>query len=146
MIVCATLWKQQTGDKLLIAAASRINHCVRDYDTVSRLSGDEFGVPLADIKQFSDALRVSEQIYNTLRQNYTIDGKVLHCSASIGIALYPDDASDALSLIQKADQAMYEVKSSGRNGYQFYTKEMQKKSEYRHNLLNDLLAIHPLVI
>ncbi|MDX2368555.1 MAG: EAL domain-containing protein [Colwellia sp.] len=130
----------QTGDKLLIAAASRINHCVRDYDTVSRLSGDEFGVILADIKQYSDALRVSEIIYNTLQQSYNIDDNVLHCSASIGIAFYPDDASDALSLIQKADQAMYEVKSSGRNGYQFYTKEMQEKSEYRHNLLNDLIV------
>jgi diguanylate cyclase (GGDEF)-like protein len=130
----------QTGDKLLIAAADRINHSVREYDTVSRLSGDEFGVILADIKQFSDALRVSETIYGTLQHNYIIDDKVLHCSASIGIALYPDDASDALSLIQKADQAMYEVKSSGRNGYQFYTKEMQKKSEYRHNLLNDLIV------
>ncbi len=130
----------QTGDKLLIAAAGRITHCVRGSDTVSRLSGDEFGVILADINQFSDAMRVSEQIHETMQQNYSIDDKVLHCSASIGIALYPDDGSDAQSLIQKADQAMYEVKSSGRNGCQFYTKEMQKKSEYRHNLLNDLIV------
>ncbi len=130
----------QTGDKLLIAAAGRINHCVRDYDTVSRLSGDEFGVILADINQFTDALRVSEQIHETMQQSYNIDEKVLHCSASIGIALYPDDGNDAQSLIQKADQAMYEVKASGRNGCQFYTKKMQKKSEYRHNLLNDLIV------
>ena len=81
-----------------------------------------------------------------MQQSYDIDEKVLHCSASIGIAFFPDDGNDGQSLLQKADQAMYEVKSSGRNGYQFYTKEMQKKSEYRHNLLNDLLAIHPLVI
>ena len=130
----------QTGDKLLIAAAGRINHCVRDSDTVSRLSGDEFGVILTDIEQFSDVSKVSRKIYKTLQENYNIDGNVLHCSASIGIAFYPDDTRNALSLIQKADQAMYEVKSSGRNGYQFYTKEMQEKSEYRHNLLNDLIV------
>lgn len=130
----------QTGDKLLIAAAGRINHCVRSYDTVSRLSGDEFGVILADIKNFSDAMIVSEKIHETMQQTYSIDDKMLHCSASIGIALYPDDDTDAQSLIQKADQAMYEVKSSGRNGCQFYTKDMQIKSEYRHNLLNDLIV------
>jgi len=130
----------QTGDKLLIAAAGRINHCVRSYDTVSRLSGDEFGVILADIKNFSDAMIVSEKIHETMQQTYSIDDKMLHCSASIGIALYPDDGTDAQSLIQKADQAMYEVKSSGRNGCQFYTKDMQIKSEYRHNLLNDLIV------
>lgn len=129
----------QTGDKLLIAAAERISHCVRDYDTVSRLSGDEFGVILADINQFSDALRVSEQILKTMQHSYDIDDNILHCHASIGIALYPDDGNDAQSLIQKADQAMYEVKANGRNGCQFYTKEMQERSEYRHNLLNDLI-------
>lgn len=130
----------QMGDKLLVASAERISHCVRNYDTVSRLSGDEFGVILADIHQFSDALRVSEQIHVAMQQSYNIDDKLLHCSASIGIALYPDDGLDAESLIQKADQAMYEVKNSGRNGCQFYTKEMQIKSEYRHNLLNDLIV------
>lgn len=130
----------QVGDKLLIAAARRISHCVRDNDTVSRLSGDEFGMILTDINQFSDVLRVSEQIHEVMQQHYDIDNKVLHCSASIGIALYPDDANNAQSLIQKADQAMYEVKASGRNGCQFYTKKMQKKSEYRHNLLNDLIV------
>jgi diguanylate cyclase (GGDEF)-like protein len=129
----------QTGDKLLIAAAKRINRCVRDYDTVSRLSGDEFGVILTDIHQFSDALRVSEQINETMQQSYNIDEKVLHCSASIGISLCPDDGIDAQSLLQKADQAMYEVKANGRNGCQFYTKEMQEKSESRHTLLNDLI-------
>ena len=130
----------QTGDKLLIAAAGRINHCVRDSDTVSRLSGDEFGVILTEIEQYSDVSKVSKKIYKALQDNYYIDDNLLHCSASIGIAFYPDDTKDALSLIQKADQAMYEVKSSGRNGYQFYTKEMQEKSEHRHNLLNDLIV------
>jgi diguanylate cyclase (GGDEF)-like protein len=130
----------QTGDKLLIAAAGRINHCVRDSDTVSRLSGDEFGVILTEIEQYSDVSKVSKKIYKALQDNYHIDDNFLHCSASIGIAFYPDDTKDALSLIQKADQAMYEVKSSGRNGYQFYTKEMQEKSEHRLNLLNDLIV------
>ncbi|XPF92759.1 EAL domain-containing protein [Colwellia sp. RE-S-Sl-9] len=129
----------QMGDKLLVAAAERISHCVRNYDTVSRLSGDEFGVILADIHLYSDALKVSDKIHEAMQQSYELDDKLLHCSASIGIALYPDDTTSADALIQKADQAMYEVKNSGRNGCQFYTREMQVKSEYRHNLLNDLI-------
>lgn len=129
----------QTGDKLLVEAANRISSCMRDSDTVSRLSGDEFGAILSDIDNYVDVLMVSEKVHEIMQEPYNIDGKSLYCSASIGIAIYPADGDDAQSLIQKADQAMYEVKSSGRNGWQFYTKEMQSKSEYRHNLLNDLI-------
>lgn len=129
----------QMGDKLLVAAADRIKNCVREYDTVSRLSGDEFGVIISDISKFSDALHISDKIQMAMQQSYSLEDKLLYCSASIGISMFPDDGLDAESLIQKADQAMYEVKNSGRNGCQFYTKEMQVKSEYRHNLLNDLI-------
>ncbi|WP_426358874.1 EAL domain-containing protein [Pseudocolwellia sp. HL-MZ19] len=131
----------QVGDKLLVSAANRVKHSVRDYDTVSRLSGDEFGVIISDIHKLSDAIHISDKIHEAMQKSYDIDDKFLYCSASIGIAIYPEDGADAASLIQKADQAMYEVKGSGRNGCQFYTKEMQVRSEYRHNQLNDLIAV-----
>jgi diguanylate cyclase (GGDEF)-like protein len=129
----------QAGDKLLIEAAKRISSCVLEADTVSRLSGDEFGVILTDIDQDLDVLLIIEKIHLAMQESYSIDNKLLYCSASIGISMFPADGQNAQPLIQKADQAMYEVKSSGRNGWQFYTKEMQSKSEYRHNLLNDLI-------
>ncbi|WP_196140259.1 EAL domain-containing protein [Aliikangiella sp. G2MR2-5] len=127
-----------TGDRLLVHIAKVIKNCVRDSDTVSRISGDEFAVILPDIKTYKNIVKLVENILEKIQQPIVLNSKSLHCSASIGISLFPDDARDAQSLISKADQAMYEVKSSGRNSWQFYTKEMQIKSEYRHNLLNEL--------
>jgi len=69
-----------------------------------------------------------------------LKSRQVNCGASLGIAFFPDDASDSETLIIKADQAMYEVKKSGRNGWQFYTQEMQRKSEKRHSLFNELVA------
>ncbi len=129
----------QAGDQLLIQAALRILPCVRKTDTVSRLSGDEFGVILVDINQSKDSLHVIEQIHNSLQIPYQINEASIHCSASIGVAFYPEDGVDAESLIRNADQAMYVVKSSGRNGWQFYTEQLQLKSEYRHKMLNKLI-------
>ncbi|TQV89695.1 EAL domain-containing protein [Aliikangiella coralliicola] len=129
----------QIGDRLLIESAKRIQSCVRESDTVSRLSGDEFGVIIANVPHYNTALKITEIILENMQQAYHFDEIVLHCSASIGIALYPDDGENAQSLLRKADQAMYTVKGSGRNGWQFYTREMQQNSEYRHALLNHLI-------
>jgi len=129
----------QIGDKVLIEAARRIKSCVRKSDTVSRLSGDEFAVILNDVPQYNHVLKVTDHIIETMQETYRIENAAVYSSASIGIALYPNDADDADSLLRKADQAMYEVKASGRNGSQFYTKEMQLKSEYRHEMLNELI-------
>jgi len=128
------------GDIILIETANRIKQTIRKSDTVSRLSGDEFAVILFDIIDYQDVSKLAEQIIEKIQQPYHLEEFSVHSSASIGIALYPDDADNADSLLRKADQAMYEVKASGRNGSQFYTKEMQLRSEYRHQLLNDLIV------
>ncbi|WMS86346.1 EAL domain-containing protein [Pleionea litopenaei] len=127
------------GDKLLIAVAKNISECVRESDTVSRLSGDEFGVILGDVHEFHEALSVTEKILEKLETAYRINNSTMYTSASIGISIYPNDGVDAKTLLRKADQAMYEVKRSGRNGWQFYTLEMQQRSEYRHSLLMKLI-------
>ncbi|WP_185964487.1 EAL domain-containing protein [Aliikangiella marina] len=129
----------QVGDGLLVEAANRIKQCVRTTDTVSRLSGDEFGVLLVNINKFENAIRVTENINKVLQRPYHINDSDLHISASIGISLFPGDGESSDLLLRKADQAMYEVKRSGRNGWQFYTKEMQQRSEHRHKLLNELI-------
>jgi diguanylate cyclase (GGDEF)-like protein len=130
----------QIGDRLLIEASKRILMSVRESDTVSRFSGDEFGVILSELKEYPGALKICEEIHQKMQQPFQINELILYCSASIGIAIYPTDATDAQSLLQNADQAMYEVKTSGRNGWHFYTKEMQLRSEYRHKLLNQLIT------
>jgi len=130
----------QVGDLLLKQAANRIETCLRDSDTVARLSGDEFAVLLLNVNKFDDAILVTEKIIDTLQETYRLEDLKLHCSASIGISFYPDDGKKSESLLRKADQAMYEVKKSGRNGWQFYTRKMQELSEYRHQLLNKLIV------
>jgi EAL domain-containing protein (putative c-di-GMP-specific phosphodiesterase class I) len=75
-----------------------------------------------------------------MQQPFIVDQQQLFCRVSVGVAVYPDDADNADTLVSKADQAMYEVKRSGRNGWQFYTHEMQDKSERRHRLFNDICA------
>lgn len=129
----------QAGDKVLIETASRLKKLVRESDTVSRLSGDEFSIILNNISQNHHVANLAEQIYKKMQEPFQLENAAVHLGASIGIALYPNDAICADSLLKKADQAMYEVKASGRNGYQFYTREIQQKSEYRHELLNNLI-------
>jgi len=127
------------GDEVLIEAAKRIRSCVREVDTVARYSGDEFIVVIRDVFTESAVWRIVDNIVATVAQPYALRTHQVYCGASVGIAFFPDDATDGDTLIIKADQAMYEVKKSGRNGWLFYTEEMQKKSERRHDLYTKLV-------
>ena len=107
------------GDVLLRQAAKRILACVRDSDTVARLGGDEFTVILTDFENAASVERVAQAIVTSLRQPFDLDGHMAEVSASLGIAIGPDHASEPATLVQKADQAMYAAKQAGRNGYRF---------------------------
>jgi len=87
----------------------------------------------------SPGWRIVDNIVATVALPYALRTHQVYCGASVGISFFPDDAGDGDTLIIKADQAMYEVKKSGRNGWLFYTEEMQKKSERRHDLYNQLV-------
>lgn len=128
------------GDQLLIEVGRRVCDCVRTSDTVARLSGDEFTVILYDIVAQESISRVAEAIVEAMGRAFRIGEHEVFCGASVGVAIYPDDAGSADALMIKADQAMYAVKRSGRNGWFFYTREMQEKSERRHRLYNELVA------
>jgi diguanylate cyclase (GGDEF)-like protein len=128
------------GDELLVQAAQRIQNCVREADTVARHSGDEFVVLLADVFSNTVVARVADKIVSAMRVPFVIDERQIYCSVSIGAALYPDDGDQVDTLVIKADQAMYEVKKSGRNAWQFYTEAMQQESEQKHRLYNELVA------
>ncbi|MBY0464388.1 MAG: diguanylate cyclase [Burkholderiales bacterium] len=107
------------GDVLLRQAAKRILACVRESDTVARLGGDEFTVILTDIENAASVERVAQTIVDSLSQPFDLDGHLAEVSASLGIAIGPDHASEPAILVQKADQAMYAAKQAGRNGYRF---------------------------
>ncbi|MGA7938215.1 MAG: CHASE2 domain-containing protein [Kovacikia sp.] len=107
------------GDLLLKAIAQRLSRCLRGSDTVARLGGDEFTVILPAIPGIQDAGRVAEKILSTLSQPFVIEGKNILVTTSVGISLYPNQSSDAETLIKEADNAMYHAKESGKNCYQF---------------------------
>jgi len=113
------------GDELLQMVSMRLKECIRAADTLARFGGDEFTLMLPKLHNGrEDAIKLAEKITNTLKQPFIVDGHELYVSASIGIALYPQDGTNIDTLIKHADVAMYHVKGQGKNGYQFYSNEM----------------------
>lgn len=114
----------EVGDKLLIAAANRLNQAIREEDTIGRLGGDEFIVLLRDLVDAQSALIIAENLLNIFREPLRIDGRELVLTLSIGIAMYPNNGNSATDLLRNADIAMYQAKALGRNSYSFFTKKM----------------------
>lgn len=108
------------GDQLLQAAARRLLGCVRSSDTVSRQGGDEFVVLLAAIAHVADAAACAENILRSLQSPYRIGEHELNLTASIGIAVFPNDAEEGEALLRCADVAMYRAKYDGRNSYRLF--------------------------
>ena len=126
------------GDKLLKQISERLTRAVRRGDTVGRLGGDEFAVVLTNLASSHDAGIVAQKIITSFLNPFTLAGSEFYVSASVGIALHPDHAPDQDTLIKNADAAMYEAKKRGRNGYQFYTPELNARSVELLTFENDL--------
>jgi diguanylate cyclase (GGDEF)-like protein/PAS domain S-box-containing protein len=105
----------ETGDHLLKVIAQRLSGCLRASDLASRLGGDEFVVVAEDLHEPAEALVVAEKIITELGRPFMADGHEITIGASVGIAIYPDHAADADTLLRYADQALYTSKSQGRN-------------------------------
>ncbi|MDD2338088.1 MAG: diguanylate cyclase [Geobacteraceae bacterium] len=103
------------GDTLLQMVAKRMCNCVRESDTVARMGGDEFAALLTSLHSRQDALLVAEKLRAALEAPFELEGQQLNISCSIGVSFYPEDGSSEDVLTQRADQAMYLAKSSGRN-------------------------------
>ena len=130
------------GDQILKEVAARLTRTLRAGDTVARLGGDEFVVVLQEVRDPADAATVAQNLLRELAPPYLVEGRELHLSASAGITLYPDDGRDADVLMKNADVAMYHVKDSGRNGFQFFAATMNHAANRRLAIENDLrLAI-----
>ena len=111
------------GDAVLQLVAKRLSSVLRDSDTVSRHSGDEFLVLLAEVAEASDAALAATKMLRALAEPTLVAEHMLHLSASVGIAIYPDNGTDALTLIMRADAAMYWSKQRGSGGFAFYREE-----------------------
>ena len=111
------------GDEVLQLVARRLQSIVRASDTVSRHSGDEFLVLLSEVAHASDAGAIASKMLVSLAEPGDVRGEVVRLSASVGIAIYPEDGKDAATLIERADTAMYRAKRRGRERYEFYRDE-----------------------
>lgn len=126
------------GDILLKEAARRISDCVREADTVARLGGDEFIIILPELVDTRSIERVAECILQKLAGPFPLGSEMAYVSASMGITLYPDDATTIDDLLKQADQAMYVAKNAGGSRHSYFTPALQTEAQSRLHLLNDL--------
>ncbi|AOY96462.1 hypothetical protein BKK79_33420 [Cupriavidus sp. USMAA2-4] len=127
----------QIGDQVLAEAAGRIRASAGAGDIVGRLGGDEI-VLVSQSDAPEDAGALAARILGSLRDAITVSGHALHISASIGIALYPDNGTDQRTLLRNADAAMYHAKASGRDTCCFFTHSMNADAQARLELAQDL--------
>jgi diguanylate cyclase (GGDEF)-like protein/PAS domain S-box-containing protein len=126
------------GDQLLMSVAGRLIACVRATDTVSRQGGDEFVVLLAALTRAEDAILSARKILASLSMPHFIEQHNLQITASIGIGVYPDDGTDAATLLKNSGQAMLNVKQQGRNSYGFFKPHMNEHAIERRFLESGL--------
>jgi len=126
------------GDQLLQEVSARLVATVRKSDTVARFGGDEFVIISEQIDGRDAANELADKILATLREPFQVNANELFVTASIGVAVSPDDGTDVDKLIGRADIAMYQVKESGRNNYQVYSKRVAERVIKRTNMENDL--------
>jgi diguanylate cyclase (GGDEF)-like protein/PAS domain S-box-containing protein len=126
------------GDDLLRQVAQRLSACTRMGDTVARFSGDEFVLIVNDLHGSEDARHIAQKVLLAFADPFRVGGHEIFVSTSIGISMFPSDSDDEQALLKNADTAMYRAKESGRNNFQFYTREMNARAMYRLNLENSL--------
>ena len=142
------------GDRLLKEVAMRLTACVGTEDSVARMGGDEFTLLLSGLETretaLAQAIRVGEQILAQLSEAFILEGREFFVSASIGIALSPQDGQELSQLMKNADTAMYHAKEMGKNNFQFYQAEMNARAlerleleaDLRHALLQGEFRLH----
>lgn len=126
------------GDRLLVAAAERLQACVRPEDTVARLGGDEFAIIAPALSSGIAAAELAASVIQALSRPFQLGPQEVYVSSSIGIALYPEDARGADLLLRCADMALFEAKAQGRACFQFHTPEQGEQARERVALEADL--------
>lgn len=138
------------GDALLREVARRFKACIRSSDTLARIGGDEFTVVLTELGAAQDAMRVANNLLDSLRVPVLVGDHEIFVSTSVGISIFPGDGTTGESLMANADVAMYRAKDLGRNNVQWFTAEMNQKAkermalerQLRHALVDGQLSLH----
>lgn len=126
------------GDQLLITVGQRLQELIRGSDTIARIGGDEFVAVLTTGNQSDSVIKVVQRFLDSISRPFSFQGQEIWVTASIGIAQYPEDGEDPETLFKKADTAMYHIKENGRNGYQFFADEMNRKISKRMKIESHL--------
>ncbi len=126
------------ADLLLQEVARRLAACGREQDTIARVGGDEFLIVITGLKDATDAAVAAERLMDAIGGEYSIHGHALHLTCSLGISIFPEQGTDAETLIKNADAAMFSVKESGRNGCRFFTQAIDTQAVERLTLENNL--------
>ncbi len=116
------------ADRLLVDVATRLREGVRGGDVVARQSGDEFLLLLPNLGRRADAAGLAERVLAVFRSPFVVEGREIQLTASIGIAVFPDDGRDASELVKHADMAMFQAKEAGRDGWQLYDGAMRERT------------------
>lgn len=119
------------GDHILVETANRLRRAVRSTDIVARMGGDEFVVVMPDITSLADVEQCAANLVAKLSPEISVDEHLMQVTASVGVCIYPDFATDAKHLLKRADSAMYVAKENGRNQYQLFSIDMLKETADR---------------
>lgn len=128
----------EAGDMLLKAVGRRLQRHVRGSDTVARLGGDEFTITLAELHDLDSVTDLAQNLCDDLARPFMVGDELTYISASIGITIFPRDATTAGELLRNADQAMYRSKERGRNRFAYFTSSMQDDAQNRMTISNEL--------
>lgn len=127
-----------TGDLLLVAVSLRLQSCIRSNDILARMGGDEFTVLMPRSRSRSQAESVASRIIDSISRPFDIGGHRFVIGASMGLAQYPADGTNATELLKHADAAMYRAKQAGRGTFRWYTGDVDRDNQTRVEMEHDL--------
>ncbi|MGO1247269.1 MAG: EAL domain-containing protein [Oceanisphaera sp.] len=128
------------GDRLLIEVSRRLGGVTRNCDAMARLGGDEFALLFTELHSSLECDEILTRVQAIINQPFTLEGQTVQISASIGVALYPQDASEAELLLRYADQAMYQAKRLGKHTHVFFDAKLHLQEQDRKQQLAQLTS------
>jgi len=126
------------GDKILVKVTERLHRCIKEFDLLARFGGDEFMIALTDIDDIESINNTAKQLIDCFEKPFSLQKKDYYISTSIGIAIYPVDGVDSITLMKNADTALYEAKARGKNTYVVSTEIMKERINEKVMLTNSL--------